>query len=92
MNKNLINKNNLKVNKITYKGNSIILYTPLGLFIIKDEMTYILSLLMTNNIILLERKDSNIFTKSINKDNLEDNYIVVNAYAKELLSRYIEEK
>ena len=37
MNKNLINKNNLKVNKITYKGNSIILYTPLGLFIIKEN-------------------------------------------------------
>ena len=30
---NLINKNNLKVNKITYKSNSIIIDTPLGLFI-----------------------------------------------------------
>lgn len=36
---NLINKNNLKVNKITYKSNSIIIDTPLGLFIlIKDNI------------------------------------------------------
>lgn len=35
--KNLINKNNLKVNKITYKGNSIIIHTPLGLFLIKEN-------------------------------------------------------
>ena len=37
MNKHLINKNNLKVNKITYKSDSIILHTPLCLFIIKDN-------------------------------------------------------
>lgn len=37
MNKYLIDKNNLKVNKITYYGNSIILNTPLGLFIIKEN-------------------------------------------------------
>lgn len=37
MNKHLINKNNLKVNKITYKSDSIILHTPLGLFIIKNN-------------------------------------------------------
>ena len=34
---NLINKNNLKVNRITYKSNSIILETPLGLFIINKD-------------------------------------------------------
>lgn len=37
MNKNLINKNNLKVNRITYKSNSIIIETPLGLFIINED-------------------------------------------------------
>ena len=37
MNKYLINKNNLKVNKITYKSNSIVIDTPLGLFLIKEE-------------------------------------------------------
>ena len=35
--KNLINKNNLKVSKITIKNNDIILETPLGLFIIKEN-------------------------------------------------------
>lgn len=34
---NLITKNNLKVNKITYKSNSIIIDTPLGLFILKEN-------------------------------------------------------
>ena len=58
-------------------------------FIIQDEITYVLSLLTTNNILLLERKDSNIFTKDLNKENLKDNYIIVNAFAKELLSKYI---
>ena len=59
-------------------------------FIIKDEMTYILSLLLTNNIILLERVDSNIFTKELNKQSFEDNYVIVNKFAKELLSKYLE--
>lgn len=34
---NLINKNNLKVNKITHKSNSIIIDTPLGLFMIEKD-------------------------------------------------------
>ena len=58
-------------------------------FIIQDEITYVLSLLTTNNILLLEKKDSNIFTKDLNKENLKDNYIIVNTFAKELLSKYI---
>ena len=58
-------------------------------FIIKDEITYILSLLRTNNVLLLERKDADIFTKDINKDNFEDNYIIVNTFAKELLDKYM---
>ena len=60
-----------------------------GKFLIKDEITYILSLLLTNNIMLLERKDADIFAKNINKENMQDNYIIVNAYAKELLEKYI---
>ena len=59
-------------------------------FIIQDEITYVLSLLTTNNILLLERKDSDIFTKDLNKENLKDNYIIVNTFAKELLSKYIK--
>ena len=58
-------------------------------FIIKDEITYILSLLITGNILLLERIDSNIFTKYLDKSNFTDNYVIVNTFAKELLKKYI---
>ena len=59
-----------------------------GKFIIKDEITYILSLLTTGNILLLERIDSNIFTKDIDKLNYNDNYIIVNTFANELPKKY----
>ncbi len=58
-------------------------------FIIKDETTYILSLLITNKIILLERIDSNEFTKQLVKSKFTDNYIIVNKFAKELLQKYM---
>ena len=57
-------------------------------FIIKDEISYILSLISTNKITLLERKDANIFTKSIIKDDMKDNYIILNKFAKRLLKEY----
>ena len=59
-------------------------------FVIKDETTYVLSLLIINRIILLERIDSNIYTSSIDKSNMKDNYIIVNKFAKELLKNYLE--
>ncbi len=59
-------------------------------FIMKDEITYILSLLMTNKVLLLERKDSNIFSSSLNKENIKDNYIIINTFAKELLRNYLK--
>lgn len=61
-------------------------------FIIYDEMTYILSLLRTNNIVLLEKIDSEVFTKTLDKSSFEKNYIIVNKYAEELLKKYLEEK
>ena len=60
------------------------------IFIIKDEFTYILSLLIANKIMLLERKDSNVFSSYLNKTNFKDNYIIINIFAKELLKKYIE--
>ena len=60
-----------------------------GKFIIKDEITYILSLLTINKVLLLENKDSNIFTKDLDKSQIENNYIIVNTYAKDLLDKYI---
>lgn len=61
-------------------------------FIIKDEITYVLSLLITNKIILLERIDSNIYTANINKSEMKDNYVIVNKFAKELLKIYLKEQ
>ncbi len=61
-------------------------------FIIKDEITYILSLISTNKIVLLERKDADIFTKNLNKQKIEDNYIIVNKFARDLLKEYVKNK
>ena len=61
-------------------------------FIVYDEMTYILSLLRTNNIILLEKRESEVFTKNLDKSKFEKNYIIVNKYAEELLENYLKEK
>lgn len=63
-----------------------------GKFIIYDEITYILSLLLLNKVTLLESTDSNIFTEYLDKSNISDNYIIVNRFAKELLSSYMANK
>ena len=58
-------------------------------FIIKDEITYILSLLTLNKVLLLERTDANIFVNVQNDNETEGNYIIVNKYAKDLLKTYL---
>ena len=60
-----------------------------GKFIIKDEITYLLSLLIINKIMLLERKDAQVFTKEINTEDFKDNYIIINSFAKDLLKKYL---
>lgn len=59
-------------------------------FIVYDEITYILSMLKFNKIILLEKTNANIFGKYINKENITDNYIIVNKFANEIIQRYLE--
>lgn len=59
-------------------------------FIVYDEITYILSMLKFNKIILLEKTNSNIFGKYINKENITDNYIIVNKFANEIIQKYLE--
>ena len=61
-------------------------------FILYNEISYILSMLKFNKLILLERTDVNIFGKYIKKDSIEDNYIIVNRFADEILKKYLEEK
>ena len=57
---------------------------------IKNEKEYILHLLVLNRIILLEKIDSEIFIKDIDKSKIKDNYIVVNTFAQKLLSNINE--
>lgn len=59
-------------------------------FILYDEITYILSMLKFNKIILLEKTNANIFGKYINKENITDNYIIVNKFANEIIKKYLE--
>ena len=61
-------------------------------FIIKDEITYILSLLIINKIVLLERIDADEFLKGIDKSRFSDNYIIVNKYAKDLMINYLNKE
>lgn len=59
-------------------------------FIVYDEITYILSMLKFNKIILLEKTNANIFGKYINKENITDNYIIINKFANEIIQKYLE--
>ena len=59
-------------------------------FIVYDEITYILSMLKFNKIILLEKTNANILGKYINKENITDNYIIVNKFANEIIQKYLE--
>lgn len=59
-------------------------------FIVYDEITYILSMLKFNKITLLEKTNANIFGKYINKENITDNYIIVNKFANEIIQKYLE--
>ena len=59
-------------------------------FILYDEISYILSMLKFNKIILLERTDANIFGRYINKENIKDNYIIINKFANEIMKKYLK--
>ena len=59
-------------------------------FIIYDEISYILSMLKFNKIILLERTDANIFGKYINKEKIKDNYIIINKFSNEIMKKYLK--
>lgn len=61
-------------------------------FILFDEFTYILSLLKFNIIVLLEKTDANIFGKYINREEIEDNYIIINKFANEIMKNYIKNR
>ena len=72
--------------------------TPIELeksFIIDDEMTFLLSLCRVNDLRILERRYSNIFISSEDREELDGqdgNYVIVNKRVDKLLKRYLQEK
>lgn len=60
-------------------------------FVVYDEKTYILSLLIADRAMLLESTASNIYTDGLDKSEIKENYIIVNKFAQELLIEYIKE-
>lgn len=54
-------------------------------FIIDDDYSYILSLCKINSFMLLEIRNSNIFTGLIDKSEIKDDLVVINHFAKEIL-------
>ena len=54
-------------------------------FIIDDDYSYILSLCKINSFMLLEVRNSNIFTGLIDKSKIKDDLVVINHFAKEIL-------
>lgn len=55
---------------------------------IDNEKDFILSLLVDNDkFVLLEKRDSNIFTEKLDKSQFSKNYILVNRFARQLLNK-----
>ena len=54
-------------------------------FIIDDDYSYILSLCKINSFMIIEVRNSNIFTGLINKNKIKDDLVIVNHFAKDIL-------
>lgn len=54
-------------------------------FIIDDDYSYILSLCKINSFMLLEVRNSNIFTGLIDKSKIKEDLVVINHFAKDIL-------
>ena len=57
-------------------------------FLIDNDDMYVMSLLKMNEVILLEEKNAKIFSAKIDKTDIEDNYLVLNYYAKDIVNNY----
>ena len=78
--------NNIKIVKLEEKTEDF----DENAFVLYDEISYILSMLKFNKIILLERTDANIFGRYINKENIKDNYLIINKFANEIMKKYLK--
>ena len=83
-NLNIINKKDVTIqDNFTIENNSIE-----NKIITTNEYTYILSLANLDIITILEQKDADIFLKGWDKEKFEGNYIIINRFAKELITKY----
>lgn len=57
-------------------------------FLIDNDDMYVMSLLRMNQVVLLENTKSDIFSKEINKEGIDDNYLILNSYANEITNNY----
>ena len=57
-------------------------------FLIDNDDMYVMSLLRMNQVVLLENTKSDIFSKEINKEGTDDNYLILNSYANEITNNY----
>ena len=92
--KNIINMNIKDIKEIDNQINEYTKNEYLAILFLlknytKNEYLAILFLLKNNVFTLLENIDSNIFVKYLNKANFDNNYIIVNKYAEEILEKYI---
>ena len=61
-------------------------------FVINDQYTYILSMLMYDNFVLLEEINANIFGKYMKQKPKKGNYIILNKFANEIMQKYLKDK
>lgn len=80
-------QNNIKIVKLEQRTGDF----DANAFVLYDEISYILSMLKLNKIILLERTDANIFGRYIDKKNIKDNYIIINKFANEIMKKYLKD-
>lgn len=89
--KELLNKK-ANLNKVNKKG--VIISENIknndidNKIITTNEYTYIISLANLDIITILEQKDADIFLKGWDKEKFEGNYIIINKFAKELITQY----
>ena len=60
-------------------------------FVINDEYTYILSMLMYDKFVLLEEINANIFGKYMKQKPKKGNYIILNKFANEIMQKYLKD-
>ena len=81
-----------KIIDIRHSKESITNLLKENIFILYDDMTYILSLVKNNSITLLERIDTDIIPVNIDKSKIEENYLIINNFIDDIIKDYLLKK